>query len=365
MTRVHQADNTVQQSEISSPPIVPAATGRTLPLIIQPGADNSLANLKEWLTSNQEHIHALMLKHGAILLRGFAVTNEQDFEQIAKLIDPELKNDYMGTSPRDIQEGTDYVFSASELPPHYPIPQHCEMTFIKNPPRRLFFSCMIQPEAGGGETPLVDFRRVHAMMDSKVKQRFAEKGIKIIRNYSGPNEKKLFKFLELKSWTDIFGHDKEQAQQRAEQEDFEVTWTKNGGLRLTSYQPAFLDHPQTDETAWYSHLQVFHASTASAEFKRIYKLRPSLRYLALWRATQAINIIENTLKKPDQHPMHCTYADGSKIPARDIEHIRDLIWENMIRTPWQKGDVLAIDNYSIAHGRLPYTGKRKVVVAWA
>lgn len=356
-----------------TPPNIPAPNQRTLPLIIQPNGDDSLDNLYQWLEvedknnglTGQAVIHGLMREHGAVLFRGFNIANEANFEGVAERIDSQLKNDYMGTSPRDIQEGTEYVFSASELPPYYPIPQHCEMTFIKEPPRRLFFSCMVEPKLGGGETPLVDFRKVHAQMNPDIRARFAEKGIKIIRNYTGSNSSSTFNLFELKPWKDIFGDDQAKAQARAEAEDFEVTWTKNDGMRLTSYQPAFLAHPETQEQAWYSHLQVFHISTASAEFKRIYHKRPSLKNRALWYATEALVRIEKLLKKPEEHAMHCTYADGSEIPTADIEHLRDLIWDNMVLTPWQQGDVVAIDNYSTAHGRLPYTGARKVVVAWA
>jgi alpha-ketoglutarate-dependent taurine dioxygenase len=34
-------------------------------------------------------------------------------------------------------------------------------------------------------------------------------------------------------------------------------------------------------------------------------------------------------------------------------------------TPWKNGDVLAIDNDSTGHGRLPFYGPRMIAVAWA
>jgi hypothetical protein len=37
----------------------------------------------------------------------------------------------------------------------------------------------------------------------------------------------------------------------------------------------------------------------------------------------------------------------------------------MVIFPWAQGDVVAIDNRSVAHGRMPYRGEREIVVAWS
>lgn len=31
--------------------------------------------------------------------------------------------------------------------------------------------------------------------------------------------------------------------------------------------------------------------------------------------------------------------------------------------PWQPGDIMVIDNMLMAHGREPFTGKRRIIVA--
>ncbi len=71
------------------------------------------------------------------------------------------------------------------------------------------------------------------------------------------------------------------------------------------------------------------------------------------------------LKSADAQSLHCTYADGSEIPDADMEHVRDVVWKHMVIFPWQRGDVVAIDNHSVSHGRLPYRGPRHVAVCWA
>ena len=71
-----------------------------------------------------------------------------------------------------------------------------------------------------------------------------------------------------------------------------------------------------------------------------------------------------TTKDGDQ-AMNCVFKDGSPIPVSYVEHLEEVIWKNMVIFPWRKGDVLAIDNYSTSHGRLPYKGPREIQVCWA
>src|SRR4051794_15159570 len=111
---------------------------RGLPLVLEPERESSVDALVAGL--DRQSLLAQLRKHGALLFRGFEVRDAKAFERIALAIDPVLGREYLGTSPRNAL--TDYVFSASELPGWYPIPQHCEMTFLKKPPRRLYFACL-------------------------------------------------------------------------------------------------------------------------------------------------------------------------------------------------------------------------------
>jgi hypothetical protein len=49
---------------------------------------------------------------------------------VALACEPKLSNEYLGTSPRNFVAGTKYVFTASELPNFFPIPQHIEVTSL-------------------------------------------------------------------------------------------------------------------------------------------------------------------------------------------------------------------------------------------
>lgn len=332
--------------------------------VIAPEGDRGVDGLCAWLAGESSAFAGLLREHGAVLLRGFAVRAPIDFERVARAIDPELKNEYLGTSPRDAV--TEYVFSASELPPYYPIPQHCEMTFLRDPPRRLFFSCMVAPQGGGGETPLCDFRRVAAELDPAVRERFVRGGIRIIRNYNGPSGGGRFDLWKLKRWDEMFlTADRGVVEDKCRAQGFEVVWGPGDRLRLISQQDALRAHPETGTPAWFNHVQVFHQSSAAAELRRVHARQGDLRSLALTRLARVVTAVRRRTSDAEALPMHCTYRDGREIPEDDLEHVREVIWRNMVAFPWQVGDVVAIDNFAVSHGRLPYRGPRQVVVAWA
>jgi alpha-ketoglutarate-dependent taurine dioxygenase len=334
-----------------------------LPLVLEPDEHAGLTDLVTWIQANRGELDAHVLTHGAVLLRGYPIENAEDVEQVVTALDDNLQTRYLGTSPR--QALAPHVFSASELPGYYPIPQHCEMTFVKDPPRRLYFSCLEAPERGG-ETPMVDFRRVYRELDPEVRDRFEDGGIRIIRNYAGPETRRGWDLWKLKRWDEIFGtSDRAAVERDCRAQGSEFEWLPGGRLRIFDNQAVSAAHPKSEIRAWFNHVQVFHMNAAPAEYRRIHQLRGGLRMWALWRMTQWIVGFRRWFGKAEALPMHCTYHDGGEIPDADLEHLRDVIWKNLVILPWQSGDLVILDNRAVSHGRLPYSGPRRVVVSWS
>jgi alpha-ketoglutarate-dependent taurine dioxygenase len=335
-----------------------------LPLVVQARSAADATDLVGWIGSEHAAIRGELARAGALLFRGFAVNDAPAFERVARAIDPNLGNEYLGTSPRNGL--TRHVFTASELPPFYPIPQHCEMSFTAKPPRRLFFACLVEPAAGSGETPLCDFRRVLADLDPAVRRRFEERGIRIVRNYGAPGAKSALNPFQLKGWDEMFGTtDRAAVESVCAREGFTPTFTPHGGLRLVSTQAVTRVHPETGELAWHNHVTTFHASAPAEEYRRIFALRPTLRHLAFWQLSRVLAAAQRLRKAKDDLAMHCTHADGSEIADADVAHVLDVIWRHLVIVPWRRGDVVAIDNFAVSHGRLPYQGPRQIAVAWA
>ena len=57
------------------------------------------------------------------------------------------------------------------------------------------------------------------------------------------------------------------------------------------------------------------------------------------------------------------YGDGAPIEDDVAAGLREAYVAEKIIFPWREGDVMLLDNMTVAHAREPYTGEREVVVA--
>lgn len=337
-----------------------------LPLVIEPNdGDNSKGALLKWMKKEETFIKKHFYENGAILFRGFEINTPKDFEELALQVDPNLKNDYYGTSPRNIVKDTSYVFTASELPGHYPIMQHCEMSYVPQPPISLFFYCHVEPEYGG-ETPVCNFRKVYAEINPKIREEFDRKGVMTVRNYSGLESSSKFNLFELKKWNEIFlTSDKKEVEKQCKEQHIEFEWMPNDHLRLIHRTPASIKNPVTSEPAWFNHLQVFHPTAAAIEYEYIHA-RQKRSKTVFWKLfLKTMVAYKQRFTAPMDQSMNVLFGDGSPIPESYVAHVEEVIWKNLVIFPWKKNDVLAIDNFSTSHGRLPFEGKRNILVSWS
>jgi hypothetical protein len=61
-------------------------------------------------------------------------------------------------------------------------------------------------------------------------------------------------------------------------------------------------------------------------------------------------------------PRNACFGDGTEIDEAALSHIRAVYEKELVTFPWQRGDVLILDNMLTAHGRKPYRGPRQIVV---
>ena len=64
----------------------------------------------------------------------------------------------------------------------------------------------------------------------------------------------------------------------------------------------------------------------------------------------------------DDLPTNTYYGDGTPIEPSVLDELREIYRQETVAFPWEKGDVLMLDNMLAAHGRAPFVGTRKVLV---
>ncbi|ATB41107.1 taurine catabolism dioxygenase tauD/tfdA [Cystobacter fuscus] len=286
--------------------------------------------LAPWVEANRELLDGHLRTHGAILFRGFEVRAQRDFEEFSEQLSPARLSYVYRSTPRSSVGAN--VYTATEYPPPEVIPLHCENAYQRDWPMKLMFYCA-QPAVKGGATTLASIRRVTQRLGPELLQRFAERKVMYVRNYGSG--------VDL-PWEVVF-----QTKERSEVERFcqeqgiDFEWKQDGGLRTRQVCQGVAEHPQTGETLWFNQAHLFHVSSVGAA------ARQSLQEL----------FGEEGL------PRNARFGDGSPIPEEVLEQVREAFRVECIEYPWQRGDVLLVDNMLAAHGRSPYSGPRRVLVA--
>ena len=303
--------------------------GRT-PLVIRPALDG--VELVAWAAANRELIEDRLLDHGALLLRGFAVRSPEEFEQFIKTVSDRLLQYNERSSPRKNVSGN--IYTSTDYPADQSIFFHNENSYQSNWPLRIFFFC-VTPAERGGETPIADCRRVMGRISPSIVARFVEKQVMYVRNFGDG--------FGL-PWQTVFQtSDKAAVEQYCLKSGIECEWKSDDRLRTRQVRPAVARHPRTGEKSWFNHAAFFHVST----------LDPSIREALLEEFGE------------DELPSNTYYGDGSKIEPSVLEEIRDAYTREAVSFPWEKHDVLFLDNIYTAHSRSPYQGDRKVLVGMA
>jgi hypothetical protein len=65
----------------------------------------------------------------------------------------------------------------------------------------------------------------------------------------------------------------------------------------------------------------------------------------------------------EEFRLNARFADGSPLYVSTLDEIRETLRKEMVIFPWLKGDILILDNLLTAHGRMPFSGTRKIVLA--
>ncbi|SIO44356.1 TauD/TfdA family dioxygenase [Paraburkholderia phenazinium] len=288
-------------------------------------------NVDACLPQLRERVARARTTYGGVLLRGFDALGAAGFDRLVTSFGQPLLTYEFGSTPRSkVEKG---VYSSTEYPADQWIDQHNEQSYTLNWPASIWFYCDIAAEQGGA-TPVADSRLVYERLDPALRRHFAERQVMYVRNYGNG--------LDL-PWEQVFGTgERDQVEQYCRANRIDYEWLDDGeALRTRQVCQSELRHPVTGETVWFNQAHLFHVSN----------LPPVVREALL-------EVVDD-----DRLPRNTFFGDGTSIDAAMLDEIRAVYRETTLSFAWQAADTLILDNLLMSHGRAPFAGKRRVLVA--
>jgi alpha-ketoglutarate-dependent taurine dioxygenase len=303
------------------------APDQPLPLVMEPATDQ--VDLADWARNNREYIAQKLRSHGGILFRGFNLKTPQDFEAVAAGIYTEIYSEY-GDLPRESAGGN--IYTSTPYPEDKRILYHNESSHMNRWATRISFFCIIAAKQGGC-SPVVDCRKVYQQLDPMVRQKFEEKGLMYVRNFSDG--------LDV-NWQHFFQtSDKAVVEDACAKQGFICEWVGDDHLRVKQRCRGVLRHPVTGQMSLFNQVQLHH----------VHCLDPDVRASLL------------SIYKREDLPRHVYFGDGSEITDAEMDHVGEVYEKNAVRFTWREGDMVSLDNMLVAHARDSFVGPRKIVVA--
>lgn len=300
-------------------------------IIVNDGSVQTLTDAEAWAADNKAQIKKELANTGAVLFRGFPITDAMSYDDFFSAFGYENFTYKESLSNAVRINHTERVFTANEAPKNIEIYLHNEMAQTPFYPNIISLFCESAAEKGG-ETILCRSDFIYEKLHSK--------------------EPELTEKLE------------------------------QAGVKYTTLMP-LTDDPETGQgRSWKGTLSVSSVSEAEKKLK-------TLGYVWQWMddgslkaqtaALPAIRSLDDGRKvffnqiiaaysgwkgvKENPSSALC-FGDNTDFSKDLLDTIVDIAKQHSYNLPWQDGDVAVVDNNLAMHGRLPFSGdrKRKVLV---
>ncbi|CAH1233717.1 Hypp813 [Branchiostoma lanceolatum] len=270
---------------------------------------------------------------GAVLFRDMPLRTASDFSRFANNLSLKPMGYEGGVTSRGNVENN--VDTASNEHPGINLEPHNEMAYTNYYPEKIIFYCEQPAGPGqGGETVMVDVREVFRKLDSAVVGKFRKLGIRYCRYMP---ERGDF-FHGYNSWKDTFRTDsRDDVERYLTSRGMTWQWGEDGSVSWWYNLPAMTLYK--GEWLWFNQYHL------NADFFPTHPEYDSTRPVP-----------------PHRCPFNSQYGDGSEIEPEVLQHIRDVTWQSAVGFKLRSRDVLVLNNMYIQHGRLGFTGERRLLV---
>lgn len=354
-----------------------------MPLVIEASNNNkSTEFLHQFLSSHSSQILEDVAKYGAILLRGFEIRSDEDFENTILSI-PEFKGiseAFMSEYGRIHVGNLKFVLHTNSVYKTggtvYLGGFHSENYYSADVPSYICFCCH-KPSLLGGETGLINMSKIFESLDSSLKDRLAKNTFfvskwlvsEVSKRYQIKVEmiEKICKEFNLP----IVGEGDDQFILMYKPSIFENPKTKRQALQINLFElptlnsairKCFINDYQGQQWFWHRfvwRLPKWIMSVLETTFliagAVFYSPKESFKMLKI-----KLNSYRSSLKYKMKFATFNTTKVGNIFSEQDVKDLAKLVRNYYSSCLWQAGDILIVDNKQVAHAGMPGSGKRLI-----
>nr|WP_260691645.1 TauD/TfdA family dioxygenase [Rhizobium laguerreae] len=338
------------------------------PFVIEPLESTTTEFLSDFLSRHSEQVLADIAKHGALLIRGFDIASSAEFERLFLSIRGMTGMDelLLSEAGRTLTDGTRFVFHTNALIKTGGAANfddfHSENYFAPDVPHYIGFFCLT-PSDLGGETGLVNLRKVYADLPDRLKQEL-ERGACFAARYALEDMERRYR---------LPAHAIE-----AFCEEVGLPIVSEDGVDYVAiHKPSVIEHPVTQEKVLL--LNFFNIpnllESLVSRFMPDYQGKEWFRHRLIWRFPQLAalvhpdGVLRTLYRRARYRTAHRAGSNaqfaikgqrwvGTLLTSDDIQLIAESIRRRFSSFRWKAGDLLILDNLQIAHAGMPGRGKR-------
>ncbi|MCX7114509.1 MAG: TauD/TfdA family dioxygenase [Gammaproteobacteria bacterium] len=352
-----------------------------MPLVLEASGSTDLPFLNSFLKTHSAQLLEDIATHGAVLLRGFDVATDADFENailsiqgfegISEALMSEEGRIHVGDLKYILYTNAVYKTGGTVYLGGF----HSENYYSPDVPSYICFACMT-PSTQGGETGLVNMEKVYAQLSQTLKDKLEKKSFFVM--------KWLISEVAERYQVSPMAVEKICAQ-------FDLPMVGHGDDKLVlMYKPSVMEHPLTKQkslfmnlfevanlneemrrcfaadyqgSAWFWHRVFWKLPLLFAKvLERVYVSLTSFFYsprqamgilLTKWKVRRATH-------KKSKLPLFDDERVGSCFTDDDVKDLAKLIRQHYSSCLWKKGDILLVDNRKVMHAGMPGSGPRVV-----
>ena len=349
-----------------------------MPLVIEPVDTSSVPFLQEFLANNSAQILNDIAIYGAVLLRGFDIKTDEDFEKSVLSIKgfKGISEAFMSEEGRIHVGDLKYILHTNAVYKTggtlYLGGFHSENYYGTDVPAYISFCCLT-PSIIGGETGMINMEKIYQCFSEDLKAKLAKNSFFVCKwlitdvqeRYQIPMDmvEKICQHFDLP----IIGEGKDRFVLLYKPGIFEHPITNKSSLQINLFElptlnaemrKCFMDDYQGK--TWFWHRFVWRLPTFVLKMLEYIYIMCASFFYSPKNATKIFFSKLRTLKASLKAPAYPKETAGNCFNELEVKELAQLIRNYYSSCLWKKGDILLIDNRKVMHAGMPGTGPRLV-----